>query len=98
MDGAGLQPRKYAVRAEHHAFDRSVVGEHGDDHLAARSLTRRLGERRTLSDERLGPGGRAIVDGEGVSGLEQIGGHAATHVAKPDESNLHDLQLLMTPT
>ena len=28
------------------------------------------------------------------SGLEQIGGHAAAHVAKSDKSNLHDLQLL----
>jgi hypothetical protein len=62
-----------------------------------RAATSRLGERRTLGDESLSPGGRAIVDGEGVSGLEQVGRHAAAHVAKPDESDLHDLQLLMTP-
>ena len=98
MDGAGLQPGKYAIRAEHHAFYRSIVGEHGDDHIAARGLAWRFGERRTFSNERLGLGGCAVIDGECVSGLEQIGGHAAAHVAKPDESNFHDLQLLMTPT
>ena len=56
----------------------------------------RFGERRTISDERLGLGRRAVINGEGVSGLEQISGHAAAHVPKPDEPNLHDLQLLMT--
>ena len=30
----------------------------------------------------------------GVSGLEQIGRHAAAHVTKPDESNPHDFKLL----
>jgi hypothetical protein len=29
-----------------------------------------------------------------VSGLEQIGRHAAAHVTKPDESNPHDFKLL----
>ena len=93
MDGPRLQPRKYAAHAEHHGFDRSIVGEHCNDHVATRGLTRRLGERRTLSDERLGPRGRAIVDCKGVFGHEQIGCHAAAHVPKPDEPDLHDLQL-----
>jgi hypothetical protein len=35
------------------------------------------------------------MDGNCVSGLEQISGHSAAHVAKPDEPNLHDIQLLM---
>ena len=89
-----LKPREDAVRAEYHAFDRSIVGEHSDDHIAARSLPWRLGERRAFNDERLGLRRRAVIDGESVSSLEQIGGHAAAHVAKSDESNLHDLQLL----
>ena len=94
MDRESLKPREYTVCAEYHAFDRSIVREHGDGHIAARSLPWRLGERRTFSDERLGLGRRAVIDGESVSVLEQIGGHATAHVAKPDEPNLHDLQLL----
>jgi hypothetical protein len=50
-----------------------------------------------FNNERLGLGRRTVIDGESVSGLEQIGGHAAAHVPKPDESNLHDLQLLNAP-
>src|SRR6476619_7502062 len=96
MNRESLKPGEDAVRAEYHAFDRSIVGEHGDDHVAARSLPWRLGEPNAFSDERLGLGRRAVIDGKGVFGLEQIGGHAAAHAAKPDESNLHDLQLLMT--
>ena len=95
MNREFVKPREDAVPAECHAFDRSIVGEHGDDHVAARSLPWRLGEPSAFS-ERLGLGRRAVIDGESMSGLEQIGGHAAAHAAKPDKSNLHDLQLLMT--
>ena len=90
-----LKPREDAVRAEYNAFDRSIVGEHSDYHIATRSLPWCLGERCSFNDERLDLGRRAVIDGESVSGLEQIGGHAAAHVAKSDESNLHDLQLLL---
>jgi hypothetical protein len=48
-------------------------------------------------DDHLAPRSLTSRLGEGVSGLEQVGRHAAAHVAKPDESDLHDLQLLMTP-
>ena len=34
-----LKPRKDAVRAEYHAFDRSIVGEHSYDHIAARAAS-----------------------------------------------------------
>ena len=58
MDRAGRERVEDAVFAEHHLLDRAIVGEHGDDHLAARGIARRLGELRALADERLGLGGR----------------------------------------
>jgi len=90
----GFRLLKDALRAERHVFDGSVVGEHSDDHITARGRTWRFGERRAFNDERIGLGRRGVIDRESVSGIEQIGRHAATHVTKPDEPNPHDFKLL----
>jgi hypothetical protein len=34
---------------------------------------------------------RAIVDSDFMAGLQEVRRHACAHLAKPDETNLHDL-------
>src|SRR5262245_28347518 len=97
VNGEMLKPCKYPVRAEHYALDHSVVCEHGDDNVTACGLTRRLSKGGTFGDEYLGFIRRAVKTGECVAGPEQIGGHAAAHATKPDESDLHDLPLHKKP-
>ncbi len=50
MDRAGRERREDAVLAEHDMLERVIVGEHGDDDLAARGIARRLGETRPLGE------------------------------------------------
>jgi hypothetical protein len=66
---------------------RAVVGEHGDDDVSAFGPLRwSAGDGRTLCGERLGFFACAVVDREGKAGLEEVGGHAATHGSDTEKS------------
>ena len=75
---------------ERHLGNSVGFGEHRENDIdLLRHVGRRLGPRRTLVKKRLRLVLGAVMDDKFMSLLEKIGGHAAAHDAKSDESDLH---------
>jgi hypothetical protein len=71
------------------AFDRAVVGKHGDDSIAAAGVARSIDDRGTLGGQLLRLVTAAIIYLEPMAGLEQAPHHAAPHMTKSDKSDVH---------
>ena len=90
MDCAGREALEDTVLAEHDGLDGIVVCQHREDRIAATGVRDRAGLLGPCLHQGFCFRRRAIVDGELMAGLQQIGGHACAHLAKPDETDLHD--------
>src|SRR6476661_7129413 len=75
---------------------RRVIGQHGNDDVTVEKVSELV--RRLNADRlKLGIARRlAEIADDGAAASGKIGRHGAAHMTEPDESNLHDLQLLMT--
>ena len=62
------QRAESALGAEDDAFERRIVGKHGDDGIAAAGTGRTLGNLGAIGRQRLRPPARVIVDLEGERG------------------------------
>src|SRR5262249_29957485 len=71
----------------------SVVGEHGHHDVTAAGFRDGARQRRALPDQRVRLGGVAVVDGDGVTRIDKVGGHAAAHVPQADKSDIHGFPL-----
>src|SRR5258707_15009235 len=81
--------RHDAVVTERHVLGGRVVGQHREHDVTTAGFGD--GARRGCAFPHKGfrLGGGAVVDADAVTRLQQIGRHAAAHVAQADESDLH---------
>jgi hypothetical protein len=85
VDRARLQPGQETSLAEDDGVHRLIVGQHGDhDPGALGRFGRRGGHAGPVGGQRLGPGARAVVHGQGKSGGQEVAGHREPHVAETD--------------
>lgn len=78
-----------AALAEYHRLERGIVGEHAHHYLALRRVRRQIGAVRAGADEWIGLFRRAVPNRHIMTGLDEVGGHRAAHLAQADEPNLH---------
>jgi hypothetical protein len=71
------------------AFDRAVVGKHGDDSIATAGVARSIDDHGTHGGQLLRLVAAAIIYPEPMAGLEQAPRHAAPHMTKSDKSDVH---------
>jgi hypothetical protein len=85
-------------RARHQAFDElrrepfdiAAGGDVGaDDFARGRHLRRHGATPRTALHQKIGAGGTAAPDMEGMPGLQQMSGHRRPHGAETDEADVH---------
>lgn len=97
MCGTERQRCQHALLAEHCFFDGRVVGQHRDDDFAAAGFRDAARQPCALSDQLVGLGGGAVVDGDCVTRVDEVGGHAVAHPAQADESDVHGFHHALVP-
>src|SRR5260370_330790 len=63
--------------------------------FAAAGIGNPVGDLRALACQRFRLGARAIIDGDAMAGLYEVARHWRTHVAKPNETDVHRLILFV---
>ncbi len=87
VDAAGAEAFQEAVAGDH-ALDGGAVPKHADDDAArSKGIGGVGGEARALPDECVCFRGGAVVDGEGVTALEQVMRHRQAQIAETDEAD-----------
>src|SRR5690242_11201737 len=90
MDGAAWESRDGPGFSQHHRLERRIVGDHRDQHLGALCRGRGcVGHRRLERPQGLDARARAVVDGDGVAGLQRVPRERQAHAAETDESDVH---------
>src|SRR5205085_2000034 len=88
-DGAFLQRGEDAVRRGEDVLDVRGVGEHGDDDRGgAGDLGRRAGRRCPGGDELIHLSAAPVVDGQLMTGLDQMSRHWLAHHPEPNKPNM----------
>src|SRR5262249_6247397 len=72
-----------------HRLQRMIVGHHGHDDVPFGGIGRRGRHAGAGGGERVAPPPRAVVDGDAMAGLHQVGRHALAHAAKADKTDVH---------
>jgi hypothetical protein len=67
------------------ACNRFVVRQHGDDRVTSAGIGDAGGGFGALADQWFHLGQRAVIDSDLMSGLQEVGGHPASHVSQSDE-------------
>ncbi|MDQ0621632.1 hypothetical protein QFZ39_000842 [Paraburkholderia graminis] len=89
MNQPRLCLREHARREQRRA-DRIVVGQHGEHGVAPKRLDRRGHRRHTVHCS-----ARAVPRLHAMSGVRQIARHRASHRAKTDDADFHEIATLI---
>ena len=86
QDRARLGARKQAVARQIELLDLGGIAHHGKDDIGVRhGLGRRIGPDGAALDKRGGLGLGAVVDRDGVAGVQDVAGDGGTHDSGADE-------------
>ena len=86
QDRAGLGAREQAVARQVELLDLGRVTHHGKDDVGVcRGICRRIGPDGAALDERRGLGLGAVVDRDGIAGVQNVAGDGGTHDSGADK-------------
>ena len=86
QDRAGLSAREQAVARQVELLDLGGITHHGKDDVGVRhGICRRIGPNGTALDKRGGLGLSAVVDRDGIAGIQDVAGNGGTHDSGADE-------------
>ena len=77
-----------------HLLERPVICQHRENGVALARVPRRQGGLRPFRRQRVGLRTGPIIDGDIVSGLEQVGRHAGAHMPQPNKTDVHEASQL----
>jgi hypothetical protein len=89
MDGAFGKAGNDAPFAIHDAFQGGIIREHGKNHLALACIRWSIGHFCAASNQCSSFLSRPIVDRDVMPGSQEVCCHPGSHVAQPDETDLH---------
>src|SRR5512135_2739026 len=89
MNGSGLQTLEDSTIAQDDALHRTIIRQHGNNHVRVACPGDIPGTPGPLSDKRSHPFRRTIIDGKVVSCLTKARRHVRTHTPKPNKPYLH---------
>jgi hypothetical protein len=75
------------------SLDSIIVGEHGDDDIAAARFAWPVDDAGALCGQHLRLGASSIVDSESMAGLKEDSRHRAPHSAKTDKTYIHPVTM-----
>lgn len=82
--------RSKAALAEGDLGDGIVIGQHRNDGFALASIGDTGSMFGALCHQGLGFDRCPVVDGQAITGLQQVGRHARSHLSEADKTDVHD--------